>query len=90
MHWATTLAVFFTVWWTVLFAVLPWGARPAQAPEEGHAPSAPARPNLKLKFAATTVVAALITAGIWLVADSGLVSFRDMAREGPPFATEVR
>lgn len=85
MHWATTLAVFFTVWWTVLFAVLPWGARPPEAPEEGHAPSAPARPRLALKFAATTVLAALITAGIWGVAESGLVSFREMARESPPF-----
>src|SRR3712207_9202750 len=27
MHWATGLAVYFTIWWTVLFAVLPFGVR---------------------------------------------------------------
>ena len=26
MGWITAIAVYFVVWWTVLFAVLPWGA----------------------------------------------------------------
>ena len=79
MHWGTTLAVYFTVWWTVLFAVLPWGAGAPAEIEPGMATSAPAKPRLALKFAITSVLALVITAAIWLVARSDLVSFREMA-----------
>jgi predicted secreted protein len=85
MHWVTTLAVYFTVWWTVLFAVLPWGAQAPAVVEPGMATSAPAKPRLRMKFAITSLLALVITAAIWLVADSGLISFREMAREGAPF-----
>lgn len=76
----TFAAIFFTVWWTVLFAVLPWGVRTPEQAEPGMADSAPQKPRLLLKFAVTTVLAALITVGIWLVYHSGLISFRDMAK----------
>ena len=67
---AVTLgAIFFVVWWVVLFAVLPWGVR-TQAEEGevvlGTAHSAPARPLLLRKALATTVVAAIIVLLIWL------------------------
>ncbi len=71
--------VYFLTWWTVLFAVLPWGAHPPENPEPGHAPSAPAHPRLLRKFLITTVVAAVIWVAIDLVMLSGLISFRDMA-----------
>jgi predicted secreted protein len=85
MHWVTTLAIYFTVWWTVLFVVLPWGAQAPAEVEPGMAASAPAKPRLMLKFAITSVLALIITLALWLVAESGLVSFREMAREGGPF-----
>ena len=72
----TRLATFFLVWWTVLFAVLPWGVRPDARPEPGTVESAPARPHLLLKILVTTVVAAVITLLIGWTADSGLISFR--------------
>ena len=67
---AVTLgAIFFVVWWVVLFAVLPWGVR-TQAEEGevvlGTAPSAPVRPLLLRKALATTAVAAVIVLLIWL------------------------
>ncbi len=67
---AVTLgAIFFVVWWVVLFAVLPWGVR-TQAEEGevvlGTAHSAPVRPLLLRKALATTVVAAIIVLLIWL------------------------
>ncbi|HYG84907.1 MAG TPA: DUF1467 family protein [Azospirillum sp.] len=80
MGTVTTVAVFFTVWWTVLFAVLPWGVRTPEQPEAGMADSAPQKPNLLLKFAVTTVLSAVITLGIWLVVDSGIINFREMAK----------
>jgi predicted secreted protein len=72
MSVVTILAIYFMVWWVVLFAVLPWGAT---SPHEsganvgpGHAPSAPLRPMLMRKLLATTVIAAVIVgigAGLW-------------------------
>jgi predicted secreted protein len=68
----TIFAIYFIIWWLVLFAVLPWGATSAHESgdevEPGHAPSAPLKPMMLRKFVATTVIAALIMAsGVWLV-----------------------
>ncbi len=76
----TTVAIFFTVWWTVLFAVLPWGVRTPEQADIGMADSAPQNPNLLFKFAVTTAVSVGITFALWLVADSGIVSFHAMAK----------
>ena len=76
MTWLGTAVVFAIVWWLVLFMVLPFGAAPPADVEPGMADSAPAKPRLLLKVAFTTVLAALITALIaWLI-DSGLVQLR--------------
>lgn len=80
MGWVSGIAVYFIVWWVVLFAVLPWGVRAPDDPEPGTADSAPQRPRILLKFAVTTVVAAVVWTGIYLVVASDLISFRDMAR----------
>lgn len=68
---ATSIAVFLTIWWTVLFAVLPLGNRTyAEMGQEvpgGGDPGAPVNPNLKRKFFTTTWVAAIVFAVIWLV-----------------------
>lgn len=79
MGWATGIAIYITIWWVVIFAVLPWGARPPERVELGHAPSAPERPRLGLKALVTTVVSAAIWLAIDLVVRSDLISFRDMA-----------
>ena len=76
----TVGAIFFTVWWTVLFAVLPWGVRTPEQAEPGMADSAPQKPMLLRKFAVTTALSAAITLGIVLLYNSGLISFREMAK----------
>ncbi|MCA8932129.1 MAG: DUF1467 family protein, partial [Rhodospirillaceae bacterium] len=48
----------------------------------GHAESAPARPRLRLKFLITTGIAAVIWLAIYWTEQSGLISFREMARPG--------
>ena len=58
------LVLFIIIWWTVLFAVLPWGVRTPETPEKGHATSAPLRPRLWRKAAITTAVAAVL----WCIA----------------------
>lgn len=74
------IAVYVVVWWVVLFAVLPWGVRTEDRPEPGTDHGAPRRPRILLKFAATTVIAALIWGVIDAVVVSDLISFRAMTR----------
>jgi predicted secreted protein len=73
----TLLAIYFLIWWMVLFAVLPWGASSAhelgREIEAGHAPSAPMRPLILRKIIATTLISAAVMAtGVWLIASGTL------------------
>jgi predicted secreted protein len=66
----TGIAIYLTLWWTTLFAVLPLGNR-TYAEEgievkDGGDPGAPVNPNLKRKFITTTWVSAL-SGRWWLV-----------------------
>jgi predicted secreted protein len=79
MHWMSGVTLFAVIWWTVLFAVLPWGVRPSSNPGKGHAASAPERPMLARKFIATTVIAVAIWLAIFAVVRANLFSFRDWA-----------
>ncbi|MGB1035908.1 MAG: DUF1467 family protein, partial [Candidatus Puniceispirillales bacterium] len=36
--------VYILLWWWVFFMTLPFGAKPVDDPEEGHATSAPEKP----------------------------------------------
>ena len=73
----TSIAVFLTIWWTVLFAVLPLGtithAEAGIDHGDGGDPGAPVDPKLKRKFFTTTWVAALLFAVVWLVIRFGLI-----------------
>ncbi|MFZ0269367.1 DUF1467 family protein [Caulobacter sp.] len=67
----TCIAVYLTIWWTTLFAVLPLGTRTFKEmgiePPPGADPGAPVNPNLKRKFITTTWVSALVMAALLLV-----------------------
>ena len=78
MSWVEGIVVYVLVWWVVIFAILPWGARPPAAGQlvPGQARGAPARPRLWLKAGVTTLVAAVIWLIIWLIVHSDLISFR--------------
>jgi predicted secreted protein len=73
----TSLAVYMTIWWTVLFAVLPWGvtshAEAGVDKGDGGDPGAPVDPKLKQKFITTTWVSALVFVVVWLIIRSGVV-----------------
>ncbi len=58
----TMTAIFLTIWWTVLFVVLPLGmSEEDQAPPtDGGQWGAPKTPNLKKKFITTTWVSVLV------------------------------
>ena len=80
MNWFTGILVYVMIWWVTLFAVLPWGVRPPENPEPGHATSAPDKPMLWRKAGisarSTTVVAAVIWVGIYYAIENELISFR--------------
>ncbi len=66
------IAIYFVVWWVVLFAVLPWGVRTQDEEGEvimGTTSSAPTRPRLFLKALITSAVAAVVVFLIWLAVD---------------------
>ncbi len=77
----SAFAVYFVLWWLVLFAVLPWGVRTQDEQGEvvpGSAPSAPQRPFLVRKLIATTVVAAIIFAILYAVIVYGGLTLDDI------------
>jgi len=68
----SAVAVYFVVWWVVLFAVLPFGVRTQDEAGEvtlGTTSSAPTRPLLIRKAIATTIVAAIVVGGMWVAVD---------------------
>ncbi len=77
MALGSMLAIYFIIWWLVLFAVLPFGVRSQEEAgddiEPGSMPGAPSRPMLVRKAIATTIVSAIIFAAVyWVLVHSGL------------------
>ncbi len=57
------VVVYFTIWWIVLFAVLPWGVHSQDETGTvvpGSEPGAPAAPKLLVKALWTTVISAAV------------------------------
>jgi predicted secreted protein len=67
-----SLAAYFTMWWVVLFAVLPFGVRSAaEAGVErpaGADAGAPLAPHLALKALATTLISGVLFAALYTYA----------------------
>lgn len=65
MSLTTAIAVYFVLWWVVLFAVLPWGVRSQEesgAVAPGTDPGAPTLPGLGRKLVWTTLVSGAVFA----------------------------
>jgi predicted secreted protein len=76
VNWFIGIAAYVVIWWVVIFAVLPWGIRPAGEADQGHDAGAPADPRILLKALVTTAVAAVIWVGFYWAVTHDLVSFR--------------
>ena len=82
MAWTSIAAIYFVLWWVVLFAVLPWGVRSQEESGEvapGTDPGAPAIPHLPAKLAWTTVVSAAVFAACYWAYASKLVDLEKLA-----------
>jgi predicted secreted protein len=71
MKMTSAIAVYFVIWWTVLFMILPLGVRnAAEAGEkvgEGHDAGAPIAHGLGRKAVITTFVATAVFAMVYIV-----------------------
>jgi predicted secreted protein len=76
MNWVEGVVAYVIIWWVVIFAVLPFGVRPAPKGDPGYAAGAPANPRLVLKAAVTTAVATLIWLGLYAAVRNNLIDFR--------------
>ena len=60
----TAVAIFITIWWVTLFAVLPFGVRSVHesddAPLAGTDPGAPVAPRLLMKAGLKTIISAIL------------------------------
>jgi predicted secreted protein len=82
MSFSTSVAIFFIIWWVVLFAVLPWGIRSQVESGEvvpGSDPGAPALPKLCSKVMWTTLVSAVIFAAFQVIYRYRLVGLDDLS-----------
>ena len=77
MNWFTAAVLYVLIWWTVLFAVLPFGTRPvAEADDLTGWRGAPSRPLMGRKLIATTIVSTLLWAIALVIIRSSWFSFR--------------
>ncbi len=76
MSWFVGIATYVVIWWITIFAVLPWGVRPAQEGDLGKGAGAPANPRLLFKAAVTSLVAGVIWLAVYWAVNADLVNFR--------------
>lgn len=68
----TGIIVFLLIWWTSLFAVLPFGHT---RDDDGT----PVKPNMKKKLIWTTIVSIVLWGMIFALIEADLISFREIA-----------
>lgn len=72
MGWITALAIYFIIWWTALFAILPIGMRSQRDEDDivlGTEHGAPAQFSFARKAFWTTVVSTVIFAAFYLATE---------------------
>jgi predicted secreted protein len=77
MSLTLAIALYFIIWWTTLFAVLPFGVRTQGDTGEvvpGTPASAPSLPRLARVFIVNTMVAAGVFAVVWACIRYGLIT----------------
>ena len=84
MSLAFAIAIYFVVWWIVLFAVLPFGVRTQEEAGDvvaGTPPSAPAKFSLLRVVVINTIVAFVVFAFIWAAIEFDLFDVAKLANQ---------
>jgi predicted secreted protein len=76
MKWTSAIAIYFIIWWTCLFVVLPFGvknsAETGEVVEEGNDAGAPVAHGIKWKAGVTTVLATVVFVLVYAALASGV------------------
>jgi predicted secreted protein len=92
MTWVSVLALYFILWWVVLFATLPFGLRTQDEEKDvtlGTVASAPKGPHVLRAFLRTTIISALILGAFYLVTRGLGLGIDDMPRIIPDFRSDA-
>ncbi|HEY1474569.1 MAG TPA: DUF1467 family protein [Pseudolabrys sp.] len=87
MSLATVIAIYFIIWWVVLFAILPWGVRSQEESGEvapGTDPGAPAVHRIWRKLLWTTVTAAVVFGVLAAIYKGGLIPLEFLQQISSP------
>jgi predicted secreted protein len=79
MDWATGIMVYLVIWWVMLFAVLPLGVRRVENPGPGQDRGAPENPQILRKAIITSLVAAVVWIGFYILHQADIFDFRQWA-----------
>lgn len=88
MSWISAAAVYFILWWTVLFATLPFSLRTQDEDDNvtlGTVASAPQGPHMLRAFIRTTLVSAVIFAILVAITRGLDLGIDDIPRVVPDF-----
>jgi predicted secreted protein len=80
---STAFAIYFVIWWIVLFLTLPFGVRSQHEDGEGVPgtdPGAPVASLMGRKLIWTTLLSAVIFAAAWLANIAGYLNVDRLAR----------
>ncbi len=75
------IAIYFLIWWIVLFAVLPFGVKSQHeqgAVEDGTDPGAPLAPQLLKKAIVTTIIAGVIFGAGYFASSRGYITLESL------------
>ncbi len=88
MSWVSFAAVFFVLWWLVLFAILPFGLKTQDEDGDvtpGTVASAPRGPHMLRAILWTTLVTAILMGCLYGVTRGLGLGFDDIPRIVPDF-----
>ena len=80
---STAFAIYFVLWWIVLFLTLPFGVRSQHEDGEGAPgtdPGAPIASQMGRKLIWTTVISAAIFAVAWLAYNAGYLNIERLSK----------
>lgn len=86
---SASIAIYFVMWWIVLFAVLPFGVRSQQedgSPIEGTDPGAPVLARMSRKLLWTTIITTVLFAAGYALYTAGVTPDRLADMMGVPRA----
>jgi predicted secreted protein len=86
MGWLSALAIFFIIWWVVLFVMLPIGLRTQDEDHDvtlGTTPSAPSGRHMRAVLVRTTLVSLAAFGLYWLVTTYLGLGIDDIPYLGP-------